>query len=111
MRKIWILGLAALGLWACKKEDPAVRMAKDVCACVMPVVEESEKINEVLQRGDEGEIAALETEMLLSQQRTEECFRNLEKKHGSLEEHQNRIMAEMQKQCPKAAALLSNAEQ
>lgn len=107
MRNFFIMGLIVLGFGACKQEDQVVKMAKDVCACIMPVVEDGEKADEVLRRGNEAEIASLEAQMQKTQQNTTECFKNIEARYGNLEEFQSSIMEEMKKRCPKAAALLS----
>ncbi len=111
MQKFLIVCLLAWASAACKKEDPAVGMAKDVCACIMPIVESGDKANEILQRGNQNEVAALEAEMEMNNKKTAECFKNLEKKYGNMESFQSRIMAEMQKQCPRAAALISGGQQ
>lgn len=104
---VWI-GLLALAATACRPEDPVTKMADDVCACLMPTVEQGDKATEVIRRNNQAELAALEAEMLQTQEETKVCFQNLEKKYGNMQEFQVRVTEVMKKRCPRAAKLLSN---
>lgn len=108
MKKYVWIGMLALAATACQPEDPIVKMADDVCACLMPTVEQGDKATEAIKRNNEAELAALEAEMLKTQEETQACFQNLEKKYGNMQEFQARVTEAMKKRCPRAAKLISN---
>ena len=109
MKNFLIACLAMLTIGACKRGHTTADMAKDICACVMPVVEDGERTTEVLRRGIESEIAALEEQMQKVHDETTRCFQNLEAKYGNMEAYQNEVIEDMRTRCPKAAALLEGA--
>lgn len=111
MNKVWIFFLLAIASFSCKKEDPAVAIAETMCGCIMPTVDNSEKATEILRRGNQAEINALESEMQQRQQESQACFEGLGKKYGNLEPYKDRVLAEMEKKCPKAAALIKGSGQ
>ena len=104
---IWI-ALLSLAATACQQEDPVTKMADDVCACLTPIVEQADKTDEIIRRNNEAELAALEAEMLQTEEETKACFQNLEKKYGNMQEFQVRVTEVMKKRCPRAAKLLTN---
>lgn len=111
MQRLWIFFLLAAAFTSCKKEDPAVAIAHDMCGCIMPTVDNGERATEILRRGDQAEINALEQEMQRLQLESQACFENLGKKYGNLEPYKDRVLAEMEKKCPKAAALINGTGQ
>ena len=108
MKQCVLICILALAATACKPEDPMVKMADDVCACLMPTVEDGDKATEIIKRNNEAELAAFEAEMLKTQKETQACFQNLEKQYGNMQEFQVRVTEIMKKRCPRAAKLLSN---
>ncbi len=114
MQKTWIIvAMCTLAAVACKRDgasgqtSPIKQMAKDVCACVTPVIEISEKAQRELPGLNEQQAAPLEAEIEKVNDEASKCFGELEKKYGSLEGFQYDIMETLKKDCPKVYALLS----
>ncbi len=114
MQKTWIIvAMCALAAVSCKRDGASAQtasvkqMAKDVCACITPVIEISDKAQRELPGLNEQQAAPLEAEIEKVNDEASKCFGDLEKKYGSLEAFQNDIMEILKKDCPKVYTLLS----
>lgn len=103
---LFILGFL-MAFVACKQEEPAARMAKDLCGCLAPIVEAGEGSQEIIERGSEAEIAAWETKMQKASESASKCFVTLESRHGSMMDHKDDVIIHMRTRCPEAVRYVS----
>lgn len=98
---LFVLGFL-MAFVACKQEEPAARMAKDLCKCLVPMLEAGKDSQDVIERGSEAEIAAWEAKMEKASESVSKCFMTLESRHGSMIDYKDDVILQMRTRCPDA---------
>lgn len=101
--KFFIIFLLVIPASACKQEDNITRMAKDWCSCIMPMLENEDKVMELLQRRTPEDDKKAEALIEKGNEDIKPCLAKLEKNHGNMEAYKDQIMEAMTIHCPRAA--------
>ncbi len=110
----YLLAAAALllSLSACKKGLDYDAMARDMCACMQPMYETKQKMEQLAAGGDTDALQSLMTELETRAGEAEKCAGELETKYGPIEGDASEEKAEaaLAKACPEMAALVGEQE-
>jgi len=106
--------LACVGLVSCKgkkMETDYDAMAKELCACMSPLVEMNEKIQKLTEAGDTEAVGELFAQLEGQFAEGEKCATDLEKKYGAMNKagEEAKAKAAIRKTCPKVADMIDQS--